>query len=315
MRFAATALVITTCLVSSAVSAQAQPVGTFRWQQQPYCNVFTLAVVQNGGIYTLDGTDNGCGVAGRQLAVSGVGFPNLTGGIGLGLSVIAGTGAPLHLDINLPAGAVSGTWRDSAGRSGAWVFTPGTPVAGTARPAPMPAFVNGLSLSNTTITDVAAPVAPNDATNKTYVDTLVASRTTRALNQSAFTARLHAGTVTHSDQGCIVFDQAAGSTIRLDVPLPLGAVVSALTFKYRDDSAASFSVQVRAVDHEDGGLSMTTPVGTLGSTNGTNGIRVETLPLVLPAVTPTRSYYLSISAPAHANTLAFCGVLATYTLP
>jgi hypothetical protein len=315
MRSTATALLITTCLVWSTSSAQAQPVGTFRWQQQPYCNVFTLAVVQNGGIYTLDGTDDGCGVASRQLAVSGVGFPNLTGSIGLGLSVIAAGGASLSLDVTLPPGAVTGTWRDSAGRSGAWVFTPGAPVAGAARPAPVPAFVNGLSLSNTTIANVAAPVAPADATNKTYVDTLVASRTTRALNLSAFTARTHSGTVTHNDQGCIVFDQAAGSTVRLDVPLPLGAVVSALTFKYRDDSASSFQVQIRAVDHVDGGVSTMTSVGTLNSTNGTNGIRVETLPLVLPAVTSTRSYYLSIPSPAHANTLAFCGVMATYTLP
>lgn len=45
-----------------AVPATAQPLGTFRWQLQPYCNVLTLNVVQ-GGVYTLDGTDDRCGAS------------------------------------------------------------------------------------------------------------------------------------------------------------------------------------------------------------------------------------------------------------
>jgi hypothetical protein len=158
-------------------------------------------------------------------------------------------------------------------------------------------------------------VAATDAANRSHVDTVVASRTTRALNLSAFTARTHAGTVTHDDQGCIVFDTAAVSTIRLDVPLPIGAVVSALTFKYKDSSTSAFQMQIRAVDHVDGGTSAMSSVGSLSSTNGATGIRVETLPLALPPVTTTRSYYLSIPAPAHTSVLAFCGVQATYTLP
>ncbi len=54
-----------------SVSATAQPLGTFRWQQQPYCNVFTVSVEQNGGIYTLDGFDDQCGAAVRA-AVAGL---------------------------------------------------------------------------------------------------------------------------------------------------------------------------------------------------------------------------------------------------
>lgn len=33
-------------------TALAQPIGTFRWQQQPYCNVLSLYVTQQGGQYT-----------------------------------------------------------------------------------------------------------------------------------------------------------------------------------------------------------------------------------------------------------------------
>ena len=46
-----------------AAPASAQPLGSYRWQLQPYCNVVSLAVTQNGGIYTLDGTDDQCGSA------------------------------------------------------------------------------------------------------------------------------------------------------------------------------------------------------------------------------------------------------------
>lgn len=290
----------------------AQPVGTFRWQQQPYCNVLTVSVVQNGGVYTLDGTDDGCGT--RSAAVSGVAFPRSDGSIGLGLVVVTAGGAPLHVDVVLPAGAVSGTWQDSAGHSGAWTFTPGAGAGGSARPAPVPVFPQGLSVSGATVSGVAPPVAGTDATNRTYVDTLVASRTSRALNLSAYAARVHTGVVTHDDQGCIVFDTAATSTIRLDVPAPIGAVISALTFKYKDTSTASFQVQVRQVDHVEGGTSSTTQVGSLVSTNGATGNRAETIALALPPVSAERSYYLSIPSPAHTSVLAFCGVVATYTL-
>ena len=58
----------TTTLVLAALTllpaaADAQSLGTFRWQLQPYCNVVTLAVTQVGGIYRVEGTDDRCGAA------------------------------------------------------------------------------------------------------------------------------------------------------------------------------------------------------------------------------------------------------------
>ncbi len=35
----------------SASAVQAQPLGTFRWQLQPFCNIVTVAVTQNGAVY------------------------------------------------------------------------------------------------------------------------------------------------------------------------------------------------------------------------------------------------------------------------
>jgi len=53
--------------------AAAQPLGSFRWQLQPYCNVVTVAVVQQGGQYQLDGTDDQCAAA-QAAGMRGLAF-------------------------------------------------------------------------------------------------------------------------------------------------------------------------------------------------------------------------------------------------
>ena len=62
-------------------AAQAQPLGVFRWQLQPFCNVVTVTVVQNGAIYTLDGFDDQC-AAGQRAPLVGVATPNPDSTIG-----------------------------------------------------------------------------------------------------------------------------------------------------------------------------------------------------------------------------------------
>lgn len=155
-----------------------QPLGTFRWQQQPYCNVITVNVEQDGGIYHLDGTDDQCGAARRASAV-GVAFPNPDTTIGFGLTIVTNNaggvgGTPVHLDATINLSSLSGTWRDSAGQTGAWVFTPGAGAPGAPRPTPNPSlppvFVSGLSAGGSAVTNVGAPVNPTDAANKSYVD-------------------------------------------------------------------------------------------------------------------------------------------------
>lgn len=56
-----------------AAPVGAQTLGTFRFQLQPYCNVVTLTIVQQGAQYQLTGTDDQCGAGPR--AVTGA-FPN-----------------------------------------------------------------------------------------------------------------------------------------------------------------------------------------------------------------------------------------------
>jgi hypothetical protein len=114
-------------------AAHAQPVGIYRWQLQPYCNVFTVNVTQQAGIFTLDGTDDRCG-AEQAASVTGIAFQNATGLIGFGLTTVLPHGIPVHTEARIVLATLSGDWRDSAGNSGAFIYTPGAGTGGTERP-------------------------------------------------------------------------------------------------------------------------------------------------------------------------------------
>lgn len=114
----------------------AQPLGTFRWQLQPYCNVVTVTVVQEGGQYHVNGTDDQCGTP-RRASVVGLAFPNPDGSIGFGVTTVTTPGgAPVHIDARTTLAALGGTWSDSGGLSGMFVFTPGAGTGGAPRPQP-----------------------------------------------------------------------------------------------------------------------------------------------------------------------------------
>jgi hypothetical protein len=160
-------------ILASTTVAAAQPLGTFRWQQQPYCNILTLNVVQSGGIYQLDGFDDQCGAGAPGAAVVGIAFLNPAGTVGIGLTLVTSPGGtPVHIDAAVNLTTVSGDWRDSTGATGAFVFTPGAGTGGGPRPAPRTVFPAGLSAGGTTISDLATPVAATDAATRGYVDSV-----------------------------------------------------------------------------------------------------------------------------------------------
>jgi C1q domain len=135
--------------------AAAQPLGSFRWQLQPYCNVITVAVVQQGGQYQLDGTDDQCGAA-QAAGVRGLAFQNPNGSIGFGLAIVtAPGGTAVHVDATISIATLSGTWRDSAGNIGTFIFTPGAGVGGGPRPVPsggIPALsITNVQIANNTV--------------------------------------------------------------------------------------------------------------------------------------------------------------------
>ena len=131
--------------------AAAQPVGTFRWQLRPYCNVMTLNVVQQGDVFTLDGFDDQCGASERASA-TGTAFFNPDGTVGIGLTVVlAPGGTSVHVNARIQIANASGSWLDSAGNSGTFDFTPGPGTGGPLRPvAP-----NGLPFGSITSLQLA----------------------------------------------------------------------------------------------------------------------------------------------------------------
>lgn len=153
-------------LAPADLLAQGTVLGTFRWQLRPYCNVLTVTVVQLGEQYHIDGTDDGCGAA-RKASVVGLAFPNPDGSIGFGLTTVTTPGGtPLHVDATIAIASLSGTWRDSGGNSGSFVFTPGSATAGGLRPIPAggipPGTITGAQIAPGTIT--AAQLAPGAIT-------------------------------------------------------------------------------------------------------------------------------------------------------
>lgn len=136
--------------------AAAQPLGSFRWQLQPYCNVITLTVVQQGGQFTLDGSDDQCGAA-RAGGARGMAFQHANGLIGFGLTIVtAPSGTPVHLDATISMPSLNGTWRDSAGNSGQFIFGAGIPGGG---PRPVPA--GGLAPGSVSTTQIAPAAITN----------------------------------------------------------------------------------------------------------------------------------------------------------
>jgi hypothetical protein len=146
-------LVIGVLLALWPQASVAQPLGAFRWQLQPFCNVVHVNVAHQGGLFTLDGFDTQCD-AGQRAPLVGVATPNPDGSIGLGLHVVTVPGGRgLQIDARIDLSSGSGAWTDSAGNRG--TFALGASTGGSPRPAPT---VPGSSIAAGSVT--AAQLAP-----------------------------------------------------------------------------------------------------------------------------------------------------------
>jgi hypothetical protein len=143
------------CLALSSTSAYAQSLGTFRWQLQPFCNVMTVNVTQQGAIYVLDGTDDRCGNGNQPGSAVGIAYLTPQGLLGFGITTVLPGGTPVHTEATLSLSSLGGTWRDSAGNSGAFVFNGALPGA-TPRPIPTggisPASITNIHIANNAVT-------------------------------------------------------------------------------------------------------------------------------------------------------------------
>jgi hypothetical protein len=159
-------------LVVLATSVAAQPLGTFRWQLQPYCNVFEINVTQQGGIYTLDGVDDRCGGGNQAGSVVGTAYLTPLGLVGFGITTVLPNGTPIHTEATINISSLNGTWRDSAGNNGTFVFTPGPGTGGSLRPVPS----GGVAANSITAVQIApaavgaTELATNSVTGANIVD-------------------------------------------------------------------------------------------------------------------------------------------------
>lgn len=131
--------------LAAAMPAEAQVLGTFRWQLQPYCNIVSVTVTQVGSIYRLEGTDDQCSAGGALASVIGTAYPNPDGSVGLGLNIVSTPGGlAVPIDAAVTMATLSGTWSDGAGHSGPFTLTPGTGTGGSPRPEVAPGAIPGV---------------------------------------------------------------------------------------------------------------------------------------------------------------------------
>jgi len=158
------AIGVISCLAVPGV-ADAQSLGSFRWQLQPFCNAITVTVIQQGGNYTLDGFDDQCG-APQRAPVVGLGTPNPDGSIGFGFTIFTVPGGQIvGVDARISISTISGTWRDSAGHSGTFAFNGAAagsarpPVAASAIPSAISLLSSGGLLAGGTLNTGAIPTS------------------------------------------------------------------------------------------------------------------------------------------------------------
>lgn len=216
------ALVTAAALLEMTGTAQAQTLGTFNFQLQPYCNVITMTITQEGGTYRLSGWDDACGAVDRY-PMSGTISANTDGTLAFGFVVTRSTGIDVHTSFRFtPAPPFSGPWSDSAGNSGTYVFNGAT--GGNPRPAPTSSVaVNSVTTVNIVDNSINA-IDVNPAQVQLRVNgTCPAGQSMTAINQT--------GTVVCATTAA----GAAPRTLFEDV-----AVVNGLTQTCEDIAALNF---------------------------------------------------------------------------
>lgn len=131
-----------------AAPADAQALGPFAWQLQPYCNVIVATATPVGPSFRLEGFDDQCG-APRRAPLTGTATPNPDGTIAFAFLVITSDGSGTHTSGSLSPATLSGTWIDGAGLAGAFQFGASSPVKGPPRPvSQQPAIVGAVTATN-----------------------------------------------------------------------------------------------------------------------------------------------------------------------
>lgn len=309
-------------LVLGWTSADAQVVGTFTWQTQPYCNTVSVTIVQQGGVYQLVGTDDLCGAG--PAPVTGTAIPSATGvAMGLTIAYPGGQAAQLSTSVSLPS--ASGTWTDADGHTGPFAFAQST--GGNPRPTPASASAIGVGQLSPSVyggTGAAGTIARSDHTHdaryytKGEVDTSLAAKANRPtgsgqvlLGPGSFIFDGLGTAALHSFYGG--FLSALASTTpcyaaRAD--LPNGATITSLEFRALDNDTSNMSASlIRDAFGAQPGTSL-----AMVSTAGASASEqiVSTTAIASPVVDSSFLYSVAVCLPQGQN---LYGARVTFTYP
>lgn len=114
---------LTAAAALAPAAADAQVLGTFTWQMQPYCNRVSLTLTTTPGGFVLHGVDDRCGATARGSATGAAVF-NADGSVSLNFSIAsapAGTIAHVSAGVSRRPGRAPGrtTWATAARSSSA----------------------------------------------------------------------------------------------------------------------------------------------------------------------------------------------------
>lgn len=115
----------------SVTGATAQVIGTFRWRFEPFCNVVTLTVIQQGSSFMGLGMDDDCGFSSGLPATAT--FFVAGGTIRGNITTIEADGTATNSRLQLSLATIAGNWNDNFDNSGSFIFNP-TTAPGSRRP-------------------------------------------------------------------------------------------------------------------------------------------------------------------------------------
>lgn len=290
--------------VPTIVSAQV--VGEFRWQTQPYCNVLTLTVVQQGAQFHLSGSDDLCGTGVAPVTGTAL-VPGAA--VAIGVTISSPSGAPAHLTASVSPATMSGTWNDADGRTGLFVFN--AAAGGAPRPAPATAAViTAPQLAPTVFGGVgaAATVARSDHLH----DDRYAGRSVRLQKSPWDLAQRAVGTDLPLSwvAGCASTPAFVANPMVMPLPIPAGAEVRFAVVTVLFGGTVNLVAEAVGVN----GMHAPTTLASATST-GANGTVTHTLtptiPFVIqPGTTLRLDYLRGLDLGG-----SVCSVELLYTLP
>lgn len=247
-RHAVVAASIAFAIVFPAAAVNAQSLGTFSWQLQPFCNSVTVNVTQQGAVFTIDGYDDQCGAPQRAPLV-GTATQNPDGTIGFGLHIVTVPGGrAVHIDGRISLGTLGGPWSDSAGNQGTFAFAgraggPPRPVPTIPASALAPASITAVQLAPSAVTTASVAdgsITPQklsvamprlESSGLTTDVTYLAPNATSIL-RSVTIQIPSAGQVMANASGLFGFISASGNYLAAWCSISTGAVVETSQYMY-----------------------------------------------------------------------------------